>query len=469
MGYRYIALLGDLRPRIHAFLTLYALLFVLYSAAVFIIRRQSDSPARMLSRSDPQETKGLLVIFSFALLFRLMLLDSFPYLSDDIFRYVWDGRVWSSGINPYIHPPADPALAALQNDTIYAQLSHKHVPTVYPPALQLLFRFLYSLNGGFLPFRMASLLFDIGTVVLLIYWLRLRRKHPGLVLLYAWNPLIIVEFAGSGHIDSVGIFFLVAFFVLLARGRMLLASFPFALAVLTKYAPVLLLPFVWRKFPKKQAARFTGALLVAIILLFLPFIEAGPALVAGLKVYAQKWEFNASLFQLIYWPVYYLIPDSALISAITNRGLAPDAETMRSFRVDLALLWAKGLVGILFAIIYLYVLRRDSGKGGKQPDVELFRVWLLVFGFLAMFTTTLHPWYLAWIIPALVFFPMNSWLLLSGLIMTSYLILPQYYFLGKWEENPKIKLLIFLPFYISYIAEVRHTNRLRAAQQPARD
>lgn len=209
--------------------------------------------------------------WAWAIAVRLALLACAPTLSDDVFRYVWEGRVWLAGGNPFVQAPDDPSLAALR-DAAWAQVNHRAVPSVYPPLAQALFAALAP--RGVLAWRVLSAACDVGTVALL------SRRDPRAGWIWALLPLPAIESAISGHLEGIGILLLV---VALRGGRA-------AAAAAWAGAMVKLLPGVLLPLERPRAWLAWGALTVAACL---PIVRAD-----GFRIYQEKWSYNGSIFPI---------------------------------------------------------------------------------------------------------------------------------------------------------------------------
>jgi hypothetical protein len=220
-----------LRPWAHdvpLFLLLFGAIFCLYIWAILRLRR---GPVSL----------GLVLVA--AGIFRLTVFFSPPSLSDDLFRYLWDGRVQAAGINPYRYAPDHPALAFLR-DAHHAAINHKSIPTLYPPLAQKVFRAAVAVSPTPTAQRATFLFFDLALMGLLPFYLRRRGLPPERAMIYAWNPLVIVEFASSGHLDSLGMFFLLAGLWAWDSDRPLWAGALWGLSFLGKLASLLLVPWL---------------------------------------------------------------------------------------------------------------------------------------------------------------------------------------------------------------------------------
>ena len=389
---------------------------------------------------------SLHLILAFGLLFRLTMWWSPPTLSDDIYRYVWDGRVQQAGINPYRYAPAAPALVPLRDD-LYTNINHKDIPTIYPPLAQLFFRLVGALGPGPGMMKLSLILVECGLVLLLVQLLGQRRQDPCRVLLYAWNPLPLVEIAGSGHIDVLGVCLLFLALYGLGASRPTLAVWALAGAFLSKLLPALALPVFWRHLagatPPSLWARWLlprgrGPLLWFPLVAgagFLFFGDAGFQLVAGLQTYLLKWRFNDALFSLVYGVIK--APDQAWDQA--------------------ALLQTK----LICAGILLLALVWATSRYSADP----YRALFVIIGTYLLVSPTLHPWYLLWILPFLPLFPQPAWVLLSGLIFLAYEVLIGYSKQGVWVEGEWVKWAQYGPFYaLLTLSLIRDRGR---AKRPA--
>jgi hypothetical protein len=252
VGSAAVAALGDPRAHAHALVGIVAVWGIVVSVA------------------PPNLARPAAVALAAALV-RLPLLATAPTLSDDVFRYVWEGEVWRAGLNPFVLAPDAAALVPL-HDAIWAQVNHRSVPTVYPPLAQLLFVLLSG--GGVLAWRLVSGACDVGTA-----WL-LARARPRAGWTWALLPLPALESAGSGHLEGIGVLLLVAAIVA-PRGRGALAWLG---------AMVKLLPGVLLVLERPRAWIGWAALTVAVAL---PIVRTD-----GFETYRTTWAYNGSVFPL---------------------------------------------------------------------------------------------------------------------------------------------------------------------------
>ena len=168
-------------------------------------------------------------------------------------RYLWDGRVQTMGYSPYDVTPADPAMAATHTDET-RQMPSLRSRTPYPPGAQLFFRLVVSIHDSTRAMKVALVACDLMTILILWRWLALTGRPEWLVMTYAWNPLVVLEIAHSGHLDALGAMWIAASAYWLARRRTALASVAYVLAVATKLLPIVLLPLYWRRVRLRDGA-----------------------------------------------------------------------------------------------------------------------------------------------------------------------------------------------------------------------
>lgn len=256
--------------------------------------------------------------WAWALAVRAPLLLCAPTLSDDVWRYVWEGRVWLAGFNPFVHAPDAPALAHLR-DAAWASVNHRHVPSVYPPLAQALFVALSA--GGPLAFRVVAAAADVGTAHLL------ERRDRQAGVLWALLPLPALETAVSGHLEGVGALLLVA-----ALGGRAWAAWG---AAMVKLLPGVLL---WLLPPRRRALWATLAVAACVPVMRLQ----------GLSIYQEKWAYNASVFALL---------EAVAGSAARGIGQALGATTVawilwRSRDPGRVALWTFGAFTVLSPVVH---------------------------------------------------------------------------------------------------------------------
>lgn len=395
--------LSSLRTEIiPRFLIHFACLFALYLASVWwTLRDPTDDHSTMLA-----------VLIS-AIAFRALLLWTPPVLSDDIYRYVWDGRVQAAGLNPYLHPPQSPDLAHLRDVTIFPRINRPWAPTIYPPGAQQLFRAIHAARPDSLLFLKGTIVaFDLLTILLLMELLRLLGLPAGRAILYAWNPLVVFELASSGHVDGLMLPFLLLCLIFWVRRRDGVAGASLGVAAAIKLYPALLMPAL----VLRRGSRLLLGAGAVVVLLYLPYVwTAGPRVLGFLPQYLSDpgERFNSG--------PGYLIADS-LGSLSPYLAQVPFG---------------------LFAIVLLAVGLRGTHRGDKSLHAVVAEA-LLLFGTFVTFAKTVHPWYLLWVLPLLAIRPSACWLYLSGAVALSYVAYTDESLrMPFWAE-----VLEYLPFYL---------------------
>jgi SAM-dependent methyltransferase len=346
----------------------------------------------VLWRRDPLTTGEVL---GGAVLLRLAFLPLWPELSDDTFRYVWDGWLQADGINPYRHKPTDPALEPYQETPLFGRLNSADYYSVYPPLSQLVFGlggtlFDGSLWGTYYAIKGAFAAVEVGGLVLLS-----RLTSARGLLLYAWNPLVVVETAGQGHTEAAAVALVIAAVWAVRQGRGHLASIAIAGAGLVKLYPFLLAPLLLRRFGANVVASGTAVVAAASAPYAASYVI--PHVLDSVNLYFQLFEFNAG--------PYYAVKEA--------------------FRLATGEDWSKAIgpafrTAYLTAVPVLYVI--DALRGWSFRRAALWTT-----GLFFVFSTTVHPWYLVTVLPLAVLTdrsrgrPAWGWLWLGGASIGTYL------------------------------------------------
>jgi hypothetical protein len=327
-----------------------------YAVAVWLVVRKNCS-------------RGTLVaILAVAMLARLIALPSPPMLSTDVYRYVWDGHIEAAGINPYRHVPADPALASLRDAAIYPNVDRAdYAIAIYPPVAEMIFLIVSRASESLTAFKVAMLAFDLITIAAILAWLRRERQPPARVLIYAWHPLPIWEFAGTGHIDAAAIALMCLSILAAAGGRRLTAGAALAAAALTKPFALVIAPALWRRWDWRLPAAFVATAAAA----YLPYLGAGWQVLGFLHGYADE--------------ELYLNGKGFVVVALL-RSLGSPSPSGAAF--------AFAALVVLAALAATVALRR------RNRDVDSVAALLLATAFLIL-TSPHFPWYFAWVVPLL--------------------------------------------------------------------
>ncbi len=387
----------------------FLVIFLLHFVPLFLLALVG---AWWIFRSDADDAATLGLILGFALLFRLLLLPTPPVLSSDIFRYVWDARVQSSGVNPYLSAPADFTSEELKRDPLYQQQNRPFARTIYPPLAQAAFRAVRVVAGeSVTAMKGLVVLADLATIAILLHLLHVLGLPRSRVILYAWHPLSVFEVAGSGHVDALAIPGILLAVLLWQRRQHAAAGVALGAAALVKIYPILLLPAL---HGRRRWSMLVGCC-AAILMGYLPFLPvAGREVLGHLPRFLSDPQemFNPSLMGLV-------------VLLLSRASQAP-------------VYWASwiGRVGLLIALAWL--LRKEA----ETADDLLARIWK-VAGALTLLSMTLHPWYLLWVVPLLAIHPRAAWIYLSGAVAVSYL-----FYLVTPPTRAVIGVLEYLPFLL---------------------
>jgi len=429
---------GDLRSEIEKYWLLITPIFLSY----FLITYHT-------MKSKGQENMQFYWYVIFGLLFRLALMPTEPFLSDDIYRYLWDGKIFIAGINPYKYAPADIHLQEFRDQVVYPLINFPDIASSYPPVAQIIFLINELLGGSVLSWKI--LVFAIEIVLFLIL-LKLRKQY-GLnklrLLIYFYNPLLIIETYSSGHLEIVGVFFFwmaVYHFYKRSEWKSILS---FAISIMTKFFPLIsTIPFLFNRLIRKSAL-----LLILCSILLLPFGLNGILPLPGLFSYVNRWEFNGGLFQLSIYILDLLNIREYHWMAINFSGF------LETFYFNYAFYY-KICAAFFFVILCFDQLNKLRSTSDFRSINFVQRSFILTAGFLLL-TPTLHPWYIIWIIPFLIFIPNWSWLIFTFLIQSSYFVLKDYALSSLWQESVWILLFQYIPFYILLIWEYLDRRKVK--------
>ena len=334
-----------------------------------------------------------------AIVARLLLIGSFPNLSDDIYRFFWDGKLWHAGINPFDALPshyAEQGFPKGLNQTLYDQLNSPNYFTIYPPIAQFIYyiaTFTSDVYRSAIVMKLFLFAAEVGSIWLLIRLIKHQGMEEKSVLLYVLNPLIVVELMGNLHFEGVMIFFVLLSYWWLQKGWQRLSAVAFAFSVATKLLPLIFLPFLIHKLGWKKSLQYFVIVGVVTVALFWPlfgsfFIENFGK---SLNLYFQKFEFNASLYYVFRW-LGYQVYGYNLIS-VFGPLLALMAGTI---------IFAKAI--------------QEKSKGLKNLPEQ----WLWAIIIYLLCTTTVHPWYITLPILLSIFTNYRFPIVWSALIFLTY-------------------------------------------------
>lgn len=346
--------------------------------------------------------RGAVLILSISLLCRLLLLPHPP--SDDLYRYLWEGRILAAGLSPYSHPPVaadDPAADRFRDpgDPIWTGINHPEMTAIYPPLTSVGLAVIASTWYTPLAVKLVIVLFDLGTLALLLLLLHRRRLSQRLALLYAVNPVVLIGFAGQGHLDAAQGLLVLGAILLYRRKRWAWMFLLAGLAVQVKYVAILGWPFLLRR-DNIRLAWIAPLAALAPLAVFLGL--EGPAVFDSLIAFGREFAFNG--------------PVHAVLRLLLG-GIVPAAAFCRLLLLP------------LLGFAYWRFHPRRNGSACPDP----LHGWLFVFCAFLLFSPTVHFWYLAWILPLLAVRPSVSWLALSGTAAFTFVAVGRQYSSGEWS------------------------------------
>lgn len=383
------------------YMIIYASAFVIYFIGYLVVKNDNEI---IKDKTKLFSSRSIIIIFLFGVLFRLVLIPAVPSTSDDVYRYIWEGKLVYHGENPFEKAPDNPDLKYLHSQDYPDLVTYKNMTTIYPAAAQLIFLTGYLLSGeNDLGLKLLYLLAEIFTFIFILKILTLRKISKSLLILYAWLPLPIMEYFINSHIDVVGITFFVIFIYYMLIDKYTVAVFPFALSILIKLYPIIVLPLLMKKLRLKNFVFFSSVLIVILTVGMVLFIPDERSVNASLFTYLSTWSFNGSFFSL-----FNLIFNDSYI--------------------------ARSIILILFmaAVGNIAIRYQDFLMG-------VYGVWICFI----MFAATLYPWYLGWIAainPMFGFYSLLSFFFTNNL--TNLTPLSEF-----WEEYWWVYIIQYVPFY----------------------
>ena len=383
-----------------------------------------------------------------SIIFRLLFLFAIPNLSQDFYRFIWDGQMILSGINPYLTTPDfQMELGTLTNFPNQSEL-HEGMGalsasnfTNYPPLNQLCFAIAnlfpgQSILSSIIGLRVLIISADIGTLYFGKKLLERLKLPSNRIFWYILNPFIIIELTGNLHFEGVMVFFLVWSLYLLHSSKWKLAAFLFACSISVKLIPLMFLPLFlkWfktenKKINFKKLISFYVIILMTVVLLFVPFfsLEFISNYSKTVGLWFGNFEFNASIYYLAR-SIGYTITGFNEIEMIS-----------------------KILPSIAFIIILYFSLFKANNSITK-----LATSMLLVLSCYLFLSTTVHPWYLTTLIVLSVFTNYKYALVWSVIIILSYFA----YANIDYAENLWVIALEYLIVFLVFIWEVVYKKKI---------
>jgi alpha-1,6-mannosyltransferase len=336
-----------------------------------------------------------------------------PYLSDDIYRYVWDGRVQATGINPYRYMPADESLAQLRDDRIYPNINRRDsAHTIYPPVAEAVFLLVTRFSESVTWMKAVIVGFEVIAIWAILQLLISFGFARQRVLIYAWHPLTVWEFAGSGHVDTLAIAFIALALLARRKHAETLTGVLIACATCVKLFPAVLFPAVYMRRSWKMPLAFVATVLIA----YLPYIGVGPMGVLGsLPGYANERG-------LISGEQFFLL-------TVARRLLSAHVPSSAY---------------LIFALAVLGILSVWLMQNQRSDDIRYLRNCLIIASVFMVLLAPHFSWYFSWLIVFLCFIPS---------IPVFYLTLASFLLYLTWlgdapDRVLMLKTLIFAPSLI---------------------
>ena len=349
-------------------------------------------------------TKSVLIIVGLAIISRL-LMAGFP-TSDDVNRYLWEGKLLLEGESPYSMNADDPAREHYR-DRFWEGMNHRDKTTAYPPLALAVFAGLNLVSYNLWIYKLFFGLMDLAALGIIIRFLVRRNLPLRNSLIYALSPLTIIAFSGEAHFDSLFIFLTLSSLYLFEKDRTSLGWIFLGLSIQIKIISVLLIPLL---FWKKRSANVLW-ILVPLALPSLLFLNDIPNLVNGILHYGGSMSHNGSLNHLF-------------IDYLGSRETASKLSAL-----------------ILMVVVLVVSIRsKDVLKGS-----------FMILGGLILLSPTVHYWYLTWALPFVVFFPILPWLILLGLSAFYFSAWAQFGKSGEWYQPMTYLRIQWIPFYILWV------------------
>jgi hypothetical protein len=375
-----------------------------------------------LLASPGSSRRVLLGALALAVAWRALLVPAPPLLSNDLNRYVWEGRVQVHGGNPYrwADRPEAPRWAPLR-DAVWEDLNHKDYTAVYPPLFVLATRAVVSVHDSVTAMKAFLVLCEIATWAALAALLRRRRQPLERLLVLAWSPLALVEIAGSGHNEAFGMLWLVLALLALEADRPLLSALAAGAGFMSKFLPGLVAA-AWARRYRWWHVLLAGALSLSLLL---PFVSGRRTMLLSLSKYAEFWTFNESLF--------------APLGALLGHVAAVRAGALLALALALALAWRRTEpVAAATAVVAASLL--------LSPNVL--------------------PWYALWLLPLLVLRDEPPALLFTGTAALAYVVYPAWQSGERWWLSWPWRALEYGPCAAVAVVSAWRSVRLTPPSSP---
>ena len=344
-----------------------------------------------------------------SIVLRAIFLFSIPNLSDDFYRFIWDGRLLASGNHPFAQLPAyyidnNISIEGIDEE-LFKSLNSPEYFTIYPALSQYVFWLAaslapHSVYGSALVIKMVIFTAEIGSLFLLRNLMKGINLSPSRVLLYALNPLVIIELVGNTHLDALMIFFVLLAIVFLNSRREAFSAVAFSAAICIKIVPVIFFPVIIQWLGWRKAWKFCAITVITSLVIFLPLFDR--QIISGfyesIGYYFNRFEFNASIYYVVRWLGWLIFG----FNIIQYAGII--------------------LGGIAFVIItkIAYHTKQVSSESAAILDQDFFAGLLFVHLTYLLFTTTVHPWYVSMLLMFAVLTEFKFVVLWTAMIYLTY-------------------------------------------------
>lgn len=389
-----------------------------------------------------------------ALLFRIVFLFAIPNLSQDFYRFIWDGRMLLEGFNPFLSLPknwiAQGNIPIEQAQELYngmGELNGSHY-TNYPPVSQFCYGIAAlfaskSILGSVIVFRTLIILADIGTFFIGRKLLQSLKLPENRIFWYILNPFILIELTGNLHFESVMVFFLISSLYLLHKGYWYWAAIALALSISVKLIPLLFLPLFFQKFTSQNKnistiqnviksipnlMGFYFIVILTILLTFAPFLSSQflANFSKTISLWFQNFEFNASIYFIIRWVGYQIVGWNVIETAGKVLPVI--------------------VVGILLGLTFIKT---------NKSTLQLIEGMLLGICSYYFLSTTVHPWYIAVPLSLCIFTNYKFPIVWSFVVIFSYTA----YIHPDFKENLWMVGLEYLTVFGIFIFEIYNNTK----------
>lgn len=388
--------------------------------------------------------KKMEILFSFrlciaiAVIARLISVFSIPALSDDYFRFIWDGALWNRHISPYAYSPD---IFILKQHDFYLNYLYDHMNsaeyyTVYPALLQYIFGFAAwifpsNIHLSIIVLKIFILISECGTCYLLYHYCSLKKISHRNILWYFLNPMIIIELTGNVHFEAIMILFLFATLYFLEKEMILAAGIFWGLAICSKFLPLMLAPVFFMHQGIGKFVKFALAGIITSLIIFYPFIDASLFNIGdSLGKFYNLFEFNAGIYYFVKWVGSYF--------------------TFADISDEIA-----GVMGLITLLCILYI----SFFRFRKEQLLIRCMWIFTIYFLM--ATMVHPWYISTILVLASLSKYRYAIVFTFLIPLSYFP----YSLKIFSENMQIIFFEYIFLFICIFIEIRYPTVIKKVWQ----